>query len=74
LDVALAAERTVRLLRDPDLRDRFGRADRAFAAEHFSLERMVAQINDVYLVLAARKGVTARLDAATTGERRGQRR
>jgi len=56
LDVNQVAERTVELLRDPARRRAFGEAGRAFAAEHFSVERMVDRINTLYLELVASRG------------------
>ncbi|OFW01653.1 MAG: hypothetical protein A3I61_03400 [Acidobacteria bacterium RIFCSPLOWO2_02_FULL_68_18] len=61
LDVAQVTTRTVELLRDPARRRSFGEAGRAFAAAHFSVERMVERIGAVYLDLLAR--VDARKDA-----------
>ena len=54
LDMRHVAERTIELLRDPQRRHAFGEAGRAFAAEHFSVERMVERIAGVYLDLVAR--------------------
>ena len=51
LDTNRVAERTVELLRDPERRRVFGEAGGAFAAEHFSVERMVERINALYLEL-----------------------
>jgi glycosyltransferase involved in cell wall biosynthesis len=56
VDVTAVASRTVELLRDPERRRAFGEAGRAFAAEHFSVERMVERVNAVYLELLARHG------------------
>jgi UDP-GlcNAc:undecaprenyl-phosphate GlcNAc-1-phosphate transferase len=53
-DTTHVAERTVELLRDPERRHAFGEAGRAFAAEHFSVDRMIERIADVYLDLVAR--------------------
>ncbi len=47
------AERVVELLHDPERRRAFGEVGRAFAAEHFSVERMVERINALYLELVA---------------------
>jgi glycosyltransferase involved in cell wall biosynthesis len=49
------AERVVELLGDPGRRRAFGDAGRAFAAEHFAVERMVERINGVYLALVAQR-------------------
>ena len=54
LDMNHVAERTIELLRDPGRRQAFGEAGRAFAAEHFSVERMVVRINALYLDLLGR--------------------
>ena len=51
LDMNSVAKRTVELLRDPERRRAFGEAGRAFAAEHFSVERMVERVSGVYLDL-----------------------
>jgi glycosyltransferase involved in cell wall biosynthesis len=56
VDTRGIASRTVQLLRDPEQRRIFGEAGRAFAAENFSVERMVERINDVYLELLAARG------------------
>jgi len=61
LDINHVAERTVELLRDPERRRAFGEAGRVFAAEHFSIDRMVERINDVYLGLLARNAPTITL-------------
>lgn len=65
VDTARVAQRTVELLRDPGLRRAFGEAGRAFAVEHYSVERMVGRITDVYLELVARRaaGILAAKDA-----------
>jgi len=54
LDMNFVAQRTVELLRDPERRRAMGEAGRAFAAEHFSVERMVERVNGVYLALLDR--------------------
>jgi glycosyltransferase involved in cell wall biosynthesis len=57
LDITRIAERVVELLRDADRRRAFGESGRAFAAEHFSVERMVERINGLYLeLLSVRAG------------------
>lgn len=48
LDTAAIGDRVLALLRDPDARARMGAAGRDFAAAHFSVERMVSDINAVY--------------------------
>jgi glycosyltransferase involved in cell wall biosynthesis len=47
-DAPSLAEAIGRLLRDPDLRRRFGRAGRSFVLEHFTQERQVAQTQQLY--------------------------
>jgi glycosyltransferase involved in cell wall biosynthesis/UDP-N-acetylmuramyl pentapeptide phosphotransferase/UDP-N-acetylglucosamine-1-phosphate transferase len=59
LDINHVAERTVQLLRDPELRERFGQAGRTFAVEHFSLDSMVTRINELYLTLLADRAAAA---------------
>jgi UDP-GlcNAc:undecaprenyl-phosphate GlcNAc-1-phosphate transferase len=53
VDTAAIAARVVELLRDPGRRQAFGEAGRLFAAEHFSVERMVERISDLYIQLTA---------------------
>ena len=68
LDTSAIARRTVELLRDPELRRMFGESGRVFVAEHFSVERMVERINDVYFRLMARHGTeTPQQRPTTTG-------
>jgi glycosyltransferase involved in cell wall biosynthesis len=55
--VALS-EAIARLLAQPDLRKRFGRASRQRAVERFDLERVVTQTHRLYSELLARKTVT----------------
>lgn len=52
-DPAALADAIGHLAMDPDDRDRMGRAARARAIEHFSLERMVERTEDVYEEAAA---------------------
>lgn len=54
LDTRRVADRTVELLRDPERCRAFGEAGRAFAREHFSVERMVERISAVYVELLDR--------------------
>jgi glycosyltransferase involved in cell wall biosynthesis len=56
-DTAALAERVVALLRDQEKRRAFGEAGRAFAAEHFGVDTMVARIDEVYARLAAERGL-----------------
>jgi glycosyltransferase involved in cell wall biosynthesis len=58
VDIAGIAERTVELLRDPARRAVFGESGRRFAAEHFSVERMVSRIDNLYLELLERRRAT----------------
>lgn len=68
LDMNHVADRTVELLQDPHKRRTFGESGKAFAAEHFSVERMVERINALYLdVLARRGGEAERASAAAPG-------
>lgn len=53
------ARRVVELLRDRERCRAFGEAGRSFAAEHFSVERMVERISDLYVELSARRGADA---------------
>lgn len=46
------------LLQDPGLRAAFGRAARERALRHFSLDLMLRRYRDLYIDLAARRGVT----------------
>jgi glycosyltransferase involved in cell wall biosynthesis len=54
LDTGAIARRVTELLRDETRRRTCGEAGRAFAAEHFSVERMVERINALYLELVPR--------------------
>lgn len=60
LDTSAVADRTLDLLSDPDTCRAFGEAGRAFAAEHFSVDRMIARINDLYLGLVGPAEAAAR--------------
>jgi len=64
VDTDRVAERTVELLRDPERRRAYGEAGRAFAAEHFSVERMVERINGLYLELLGGDQRAARAEEA----------
>jgi glycosyltransferase involved in cell wall biosynthesis len=57
LDTDAIAARTVELLLDADRRRIFGDAGRAFASEHFSVERMVKRVNEVYFDLLQQRGL-----------------
>lgn len=70
LDTNQVAERTIELLRDPERRRAFGEAGRAFATEHFSVERMVERINATYLELVARLAPEAGRGAVPAPHRR----
>jgi glycosyltransferase involved in cell wall biosynthesis len=59
-DVASMAERVVRLLRAPDLREKMASKLRAFAVEHYPADVMVRRINAVYEELLAAKGLAGR--------------
>jgi len=54
-DRAALARLTQQLLENPDLAKAIGRAARQFVAQHFSLEKMVAQFQDLYERLWAAK-------------------
>jgi glycosyltransferase involved in cell wall biosynthesis len=56
-DAAAAAQRLLQLAGDPALREKLGRCGQAFVRENFSIEKMVADQYDVYLKLAAERGL-----------------
>jgi glycosyltransferase involved in cell wall biosynthesis len=56
-DTAAAARRLLQLAGDPALREKLGRCGQAFVRENFSIEKMVADQYDVYLKLAAERGL-----------------
>ena len=58
-DIETAANRLQLLASDPALRDRLGGNGRNFVRENFSIEKMVDDQYDVYLKLAARRGLRA---------------
>jgi UDP-GlcNAc:undecaprenyl-phosphate GlcNAc-1-phosphate transferase len=60
VNLDVIAQRTIELLRDPERRRTLGDAGRAFAAEHFSVERMVDRISEVYCQLVSRSRATHR--------------
>ena len=68
VDTEGIARRVVELLRDRERRQAFGEAGRAFAAEYFSVERMVERIGDLYVELSARRAGGAR---SQSGHRAG---
>ena len=47
-DISGFAEATCQLLRDPEMRNRFGKAGRKRVQEHFTSQRMCADVVDVY--------------------------
>jgi glycosyltransferase involved in cell wall biosynthesis len=55
-DPEALADAILRLLRDPDLRQRMGEAGRARVTEHFSVEQMVRKTEALYEQLLAEKG------------------
>ena len=57
-DTEAASRKLLQLASDAALRERLGRAGRAFVKDNFSVEKMVDDQYDVYLKLAARKGMT----------------
>jgi glycosyltransferase involved in cell wall biosynthesis len=56
-DTGTAARRLAQLAHDPGLREQFGRAGIAFVRDHFAIEKMVADQYEVYLKLAAKRGL-----------------
>jgi glycosyltransferase involved in cell wall biosynthesis len=58
-DVENAAERLLRLARQPDLRKQLGRQGQEFVRENFPVEKMVADQYNLYLKLAAGRGIHA---------------
>ncbi|MGD2114862.1 MAG: N-acetyl-alpha-D-glucosaminyl L-malate synthase BshA [Acidobacteriota bacterium] len=58
-DVDAMAESAVRLLRDDDLRERFGRAARRRAVEQFDQDRIVGRYRDIYERALDGAGITA---------------
>ena len=56
-DTEAAAQKLLQLANDPALREKFGRAGRAFVKENFSVEKMVDDQYHVYLKLAAERGL-----------------
>jgi glycosyltransferase involved in cell wall biosynthesis len=56
-DTAAAARRLLQLAGDPALREKLGRRGQAFVRENFSIEKMVADQYDIYLKLAAERGL-----------------
>ena len=56
-DTEAAAQKLLQLATDPALREKFGRAGRAFVKENFSVEKMVDDQYHVYLKLAAERGL-----------------
>ena len=58
-DINAAAERLLRLARDPALREDFGRNGRDFVHQNFSIEKMVDDQYNIYLKLAGESGLRA---------------
>jgi glycosyltransferase involved in cell wall biosynthesis len=56
-DTDAVAKKLLRLAEDPALRDRFGRRGMQFVRENFSVEKMVDDQYNLYLKLAAERGV-----------------
>jgi glycosyltransferase involved in cell wall biosynthesis len=63
---ALAAA-IIRVLRDPDLRQRLGDAGHETVAERFSIEAQVRQIQELYAEELARAGVLLGEPGGVTG-------
>ena len=57
-DTGAVAERLLQFAGDVGLREKFGRAGRAFVKENFSVEKMVDDQYLVYLKLAAERGLS----------------
>ena len=57
-DTAAAAQKLLQLAREPELREKFGCAGRNFVRAHFTVEKMVADQYQLYLQLAAARGLT----------------
>ena len=58
-DTNAVADKLLLLARNPELRERLGRAGQKFVAENFSVEKMVADQYAVYQQLAAKRGLRA---------------
>jgi glycosyltransferase involved in cell wall biosynthesis len=58
-DVDTASDRLLQLARDPALREKLGRHGRNFVVQNFSIEKMVADQYNIYLKLAAERGLRA---------------
>jgi glycosyltransferase involved in cell wall biosynthesis len=56
-DTDAAGQRLLQLANDPALREKFGRAGTAFVRQNFSVEKMVDDQYNVYLKLAAERGL-----------------
>ena len=58
-DIPTAAQRLLQLVKDPALGKQFGQQGQTFVRENFSVEKMVNDQYDVYLKLAAKRGLHA---------------
>ncbi len=58
-DIETAAQKILVLANHPELRKQFGQRGQAFVRENFSVEKMVADQYNVYLKLAAERGLHA---------------
>jgi glycosyltransferase involved in cell wall biosynthesis len=58
-DIDAAAQRLAQLAHDPELRTKLGRRGQTFVRENFSVEKMVDDQYNVYLKLAAERGLRA---------------
>ena len=58
-DTDTVTQRLLQLAGDPALREKFGRAGQHFVRENFSIEKMVDDQYNVYLKLAAQRGIRA---------------
>jgi glycosyltransferase involved in cell wall biosynthesis len=57
--VETAAQRLLQLAREPELRKRLGQRGQEFVRENFPVEKMVADQYNLYLKLAAGRGIRA---------------
>lgn len=60
-DSVAFAKACVRLARDPDLRRKMGQTAREKVLKHYSLDRMIDRISDLYLTLLKDRGINASL-------------
>ncbi len=58
-DIEAAAQKLLQLANDPAMRKKFGERGRQFVKENFSVEKMVDDQYNIYLKLAAERGIHA---------------